>query len=296
MKLDPHQLDHLADIACEAALAAGEVIRAYTPGKVAVQQKAGGDSLASQVVTEVDEKCQDAILSKLASTMDEFDLALLAEELPDDGSRLNKDYFWCIDPLDGTLPFTQGKLGYAVSIALVRRDGTPVVGVVYDPVEQVLRRAVHGQGLQVNGKSWIKPDPIPRADSTVRFYMDCSFETDPGRAELTVQIQEQAKRMGFSKSEIIIGGGAVLNACSVLDHPHAVYTKAPKEETGGGSIWDFAATACIFWEANAYAGDCFGKPLFLNNAKSLFFNHCGVCYSSTEGLAKELNKEYGSIH
>ena len=55
-----------------------------------------------------------------------YDLALLTEELEDDGSRHVKDYFWCIDPIDGTLPFTQKKPGYGVSIALVARDGASV--------------------------------------------------------------------------------------------------------------------------------------------------------------------------
>jgi fructose-1,6-bisphosphatase/inositol monophosphatase family enzyme len=64
---------------------------------------------------------QAAVLEVLAPTFKAYDLGLLTEELADDGSRFEKDYFWSIDPLDGTLPFTQGKPGYAVSIALVRR-------------------------------------------------------------------------------------------------------------------------------------------------------------------------------
>ena len=52
--------------------------------------------------------------------------------------RLELNYFWCIDPLDGTLPFIEGKVGYAVSIGLVSRDGTPLIGVVCDPYHQTL--------------------------------------------------------------------------------------------------------------------------------------------------------------
>ncbi len=35
--------------------------------------------------------------------------------------------------MDGTLAFINGHPGFAVSIALVAQDGTPQIGVVYDP-------------------------------------------------------------------------------------------------------------------------------------------------------------------
>ena len=134
MQLNQTALGRLAGIATKAAREAGTLI-AHTNGReVAVQHKAGGESLASQVVTEVDERSQAIILKHLRPTCAAYDLALLSEELPDDGSRLEKDAFWCIDPLDGTLPFTEGIPGYAVSIALVARDGTPLIGVVTDPI------------------------------------------------------------------------------------------------------------------------------------------------------------------
>lgn len=77
----------------------------------------------------------------------------MTEESPDNRERLKKDFFWCIDPLDGTLPFIESTSGYAVSIALVAHDGTPYIGVIYDPVEQVLYHAVKGCGVLRNGKS-----------------------------------------------------------------------------------------------------------------------------------------------
>jgi 3'-phosphoadenosine 5'-phosphosulfate (PAPS) 3'-phosphatase len=47
--------------------------------------------------------------------------------------HLNKDYFWCIDPLDGTLPFIEGLTGYAVSVALVARNGKPLLSAIFLP-------------------------------------------------------------------------------------------------------------------------------------------------------------------
>lgn len=288
MHLDSNQLDQLADLACEAALAAGNVICSHAPSSVAVKQKAGGDSLASQVVTEVDEKCQAVILNKLNASIVEYDLALLTEELPDDGSRLVKDFFWCIDPLDGTLPFTHGKPGYAVAIALVSRGGVPMIGVVYDPVEEVLWRSVAGHGLRLNGESWVRPEPLANAYDSIQFHVDCTFESDPHQAELTDQMQTLARRMGFHEAVIKIGGGAVLNACTVLEAPSSVYMKAPKPKLGGGSIWDFAATACIYEEAGAYVRDFSGGTLDLNSKAHTFFNHCGVCFCSDLELGTRL--------
>ena len=105
----------LTQKAVKAASNTGQLIRSYRDKDVHVMQKEGGSTLASQVVTEVDRKSQDSILQVLLPTCDELDIALLAEEDEDDRGRLESAYFWCIDPLDGTLPFINGQPGYSVS-------------------------------------------------------------------------------------------------------------------------------------------------------------------------------------
>ena len=84
----------LTEKAVKAASNAGQLIRSYRDKDVNVMQKEGGSTLASQVVTEVDRKSQDAILQVLLPTCDEFDIALLAEEDEDDRGRLESAYFW----------------------------------------------------------------------------------------------------------------------------------------------------------------------------------------------------------
>ena len=290
MKLDTKELKRLAEIAAEAALAAGQVIAEHTAGQVRVRHKEGGDSLASQVVTEVDERAQAAILEVLAPSIERYDLALLTEESPDDGSRFKKDYFWCVDPLDGTLPFTQGKPGYAVAVALVRRDGEPMIGVVCDPVQAKLYSAVSGCGLTLNGRGWNRSAARAEVDS-LHFYVDCTFETDPRRDAMTAQMNALAEGLGYTQMKIGVGGGAVCNACQVLENPPAVYIKPPKPEHGGGSFWDFASTACLFTEAGASVRDFAGKRLDLNSPTHSFFNHCGVCFCSDKALAERVMVE-----
>ena len=51
--------------AVQAAREAGRIIRSYQDREVDVFHKEGGDTYASQVVTEVDRKAQDAILQVL---------------------------------------------------------------------------------------------------------------------------------------------------------------------------------------------------------------------------------------
>ena len=97
-----------------------------------------------------------------------------------------------------------------------------------------------------------------------------------------------AVKLGYKKTRIHIGGGAVLNACYVLENPPAIYFKPSKPELGGGCFWDFAATACLFHEAGAHVSDFTGKPLELNRAEGFFMNHCGVCYASNSELAEAL--------
>jgi 3'(2'), 5'-bisphosphate nucleotidase len=60
--------------------------------------------------------------------------------------RRGWDYFWLIDPLDGTREFLKKNDEFSVNIALVRKN-SPVAGLIYSPVDQVLYFSVPGQGV-----------------------------------------------------------------------------------------------------------------------------------------------------
>ena len=95
-------LPELCDVALDAARAAGSLIQEYRQSKLEVNRKQGGDTYASQVVTEVDIACEALIIDRLKDSCTKYNIALLSEEMEDDGSRFERDYFWCIDPMDGT--------------------------------------------------------------------------------------------------------------------------------------------------------------------------------------------------
>ena len=276
----------LTEKAVKAASNAGQLIRSYRDKDVNVMQKEGGSTLAPQVVTEVDRKSQDAILQVLLPTCDELDIALLAEEDEDDRGRLESAYFWCIDPLDGTLPFINGQPGYSVSIGLVAKDGTPVIGVVYDPVHDVLYQATKGQGLRRNNERW----SLMQDSQALTFTYDRSFAEDPNFNQVKDELEAYTHSLGLNEFNPIHYGGAVLNACHVLENGPGCHFKFPKSQDGGGSLWDYAATACLYEEGGAVVSDVFGNSLELNRPDSTYMNHRGALYATNKELAKRVRE------
>lgn len=269
-------LSHLLKVAIKAARAAGTVIQKHVTEEVTVQKKQGGASYASQVVTAVDIESEQVILSHLSPTCEELGLALLSEETEDNGSRFEKDFFWCIDPMDGTLPFINKQPGFSVSIALVARDGTPFIGVVFDPSTDTLYHAIKGEGAFKNEVIW----KIRQSNSYLTYVTDKKLQDTPRAAEIKALLAEKVEALGFTGIREISGAGAVLTAIRVLENGPACMLKFPKKELGGGSLWDFAATACIYQELGLAATNFDGGKLDLNRQDSSFMNHEGVFYEN----------------
>jgi len=268
-------LTSLSQTAIKAALAAGAVIQQYLNEDIKVEKKAVGTSEASQVVTIVDKECEAIILHHLLPTCETYDLALLSEESEDDGSRFEKDFFWCIDPMDGTLSFIQNRPGFSVSIALVAKDGTPCIGVVFDPSTDTLYHAIIDQGAFKDHQPW----NLGQWNTHLTYVTDRKLKDTPQREKIQRILSEQVGRLGLIGIRQIDGAGSVLNAIRVLENGPAFMVKLPKEENGGGSIWDFAATACIYQELNLPATNFEGGQLDLNRNDSTFMNHEGIYMS-----------------
>lgn len=287
MKLLSTDLNILCQTAIKAAKQAGALINSYVDKNVRVQNKVAADSLASQVVTEVDVKAQDTILEVLSPTLAKYDLALLTEESVDDKSRFEKEYFWCIDPMDGTLAFTEKTPGYAVSIALVSKSGESQLGVVFDPVTETLYHAIKGEGAFKNNEVW-NPNLSTSGKSSFTLQIDRTFLNHDNFDFFLKELKTYAKDLGIAELNIQKQAGAVLNAIWTLDEAPSCYFKLPKATLGGGSLWDFAATACIISEAGAYGKSFDGSPLDLNRSDSTFMNHKGVLYASDKNIATKI--------
>src|SRR5436309_6624037 len=134
------------EVATELARAAGAVLIGHYNSPFLVEQKINALQEMEEV-TAADREANDLIVRRLAA---EFpDDGILAEESADTERRLEKDRVWMIDPMDGTKNFIQRDGDFAVQIGLAV-NGESVAGVVYQPVREVLYRAVRNCG------SWIE--------------------------------------------------------------------------------------------------------------------------------------------
>ena len=285
MQLSDTDLRQLHDLAIEAARRAGAHIQpqAGKPQEVMAKE---GHTPASRVLTEVDLESQRLILEVLGDSMEQFGLGLLTEESADDASRHQSDYFWCIDPIDGTLPFIENVPGYSVSVGLVSRAGEPAVGVVLDPVENTVYHAWRGGGVLRNS------EPFGLGSgSQLTLVIDRSMAEQENYAGVLSRVEEIADSSGLEGVRVLDKGGAAMNACWVLDHAPAVYFKPPKPQRGGGASWDFAGTACLFRELEGGAvGDFYGNPLKLNREGEPYMNKEGVIFASSERLASAVRR------
>jgi 3'(2'), 5'-bisphosphate nucleotidase len=135
----------LLEIAKIASLEAGvEIIKIYESGDFGIEAKADNSPL-----TLADKAAHNVIVKHLEKS----GLPILSEEgkkIPFE-DRKDWEYFWMVDPLDGTKEFTQKNGQFTVNIALIHQ-GKVVLGVVYPPVWQKLYYAIQGQGAFVEAE------------------------------------------------------------------------------------------------------------------------------------------------
>jgi 3'(2'), 5'-bisphosphate nucleotidase len=67
----------------------------------------------------------------------------LSEESKDNLERLNKEFVWVIDPIDGTKEFVKKNGEFAINIALLQNN-KPVLGFVVVPIKNIYYYAVAG--------------------------------------------------------------------------------------------------------------------------------------------------------
>lgn len=120
-------IDQHLKIAIEAAEEASiEIVKIYESDDFDMEQK---DDLSP--LTKADKKGHEVIMQHLLKTR----LPVLSEEgksIPY-ADRVKWEYFWMVDPLDGTKEFIKRNGEFTVNIALIY-NGVPVLGVVAVPV------------------------------------------------------------------------------------------------------------------------------------------------------------------
>ena len=138
-----------------------------------------------------------------------------------------------------------------------------------------------------------KPDQQPSSGTVLSLFTDRSFISSEQRDQMIFALEEIARVLGLAGLNVDASAGAVMNACKVLANAPACYVKLPKEN-GGGSLWDYAATACIFSEAGAVATDIYGRRFELNRVGSTLMCHRGILFATDETLAQRLRAMFRS--
>lgn len=138
---------------------AGAKLRAFFVQGVETEYKGDVD-----LVTVADRTSEKLIRERLAEAFPEH--GVYGEEGTRD--RLEGEFRWYVDPLDGTTNFAHGFPHFCVSLGLEKRtpgqpageDGTLAAAVIYDPLLDELFAAERGRGATLNGRP-MRVSPTP---------------------------------------------------------------------------------------------------------------------------------------
>lgn len=223
--------------AIQASLTAGEEIMKVYDEDFTIEQKADRSP-----VTDADKNAHHAICEALK----DLNFPVLSEEgiIADYALRKNWEYFWMVDPLDGTKEFIKHNGEFTVNIALIHQQRS-VLGVIFSPVLNTLYFAAQGIGsykLQIidavddNLQGIISQSlRLPFEHSSKKFTVAASRSHFSAETEMFVDgLKTIHKEIDFKRS------GSSIKLCWVAEGAADVYPRfAPTME------WDTAAGQAI---------------------------------------------------
>ncbi|HEX5281068.1 MAG TPA: 3'(2'),5'-bisphosphate nucleotidase CysQ [Micropepsaceae bacterium] len=122
---------------------AGEIARHYYGGKYRSWEKSRGNP-----VTEADIEIDRFLKHTLLSARPEY--GWLSEETEDDPARLQREFVFIADPIDGTHGFLKQRPHFTI-VAAVVHQGRPVSAAIFNPITGEMFEAVKGKGAKKNG-------------------------------------------------------------------------------------------------------------------------------------------------
>jgi 3'(2'), 5'-bisphosphate nucleotidase len=214
-------------------------------------------------------------------------LPVLSEEgrdIPYD-ERKGWEYFWLVDPLDGTKEFIKRNGEFTVNIALIHAN-KPVLGVIYVPVKDTFYFAAAGIGAYKLTKTKIVVDNMPVneiLDKSQKLPLSVNNKkSDSGddkhttneRASLTVigsrshgtkEFSEFIEHMKEKHGEIeLISAGSSLKFCLVAEGMADIYPRF-----GPTMEWDTAAGQAIVEQVD-------GRVIDIQTKEPLKYNKCNL--------------------
>ena len=224
--LEKIDLDELRDIALDASRAVMEVYKR----DFSVYEKEDKSPMS-----EADLLGNEIICKALAK----FSLPILSEEnkLVSFDERKKWDYFFCVDPLDGTKEFIKRNGEFTINIALIDRD-TPIAGVVYAPALDLMFSAKKGGGAFKNNEKL--PLKIKRD----------SYKIVASKTQMSKETSDFIENLKVDKPKEFVSMGSSLKLCLVASGEADIYPRlAPTME------WDTAAADAIVRESGKMTYD-----------------------------------------
>ena len=161
--------------------------------------------------------------------------------------RKNWEYYWCIDPIDGTKEFIKKNGEFTVNIALIYKN-KPVLGVVYAPVLNDIYYAKQNSGAFKNSIQ------IPTIRDDEKLIIVAS------KSHLTKETEDFISNIKSPKIKQLVSKGSSLKLCMIASGEADIYPRlSPTKE------WDTAAAHAIVLES--------GKNVYkFNTDEQLVYN------------------------
>ena len=218
---------NLEDIVAIAQKAGDAIMQIYTKD-FTIEYKDDKSPL-----TEADTKSNKIICNALEKLYPNIPIMSEENKQTEYEVRKNWDYYWCIDPIDGTKEFIKKNDEFTVNIALIHKD-TPVLGVVYAPAIDEMYKAKKGDGaFKNNQKLPLQTNPNPKE----KLFVVAS------KSHLSLETQEFIDNLETKEIEQVSKGSS-LKLCMVAEGKADIYPRlAPTME------WDTAAADAIVRES-----------------------------------------------
>lgn len=191
-------------------------------------------------LTAADRESNQVIIQHLQQAYPDIPMISEENKAVPYADRASWDWFWLIDPLDGTKEFIKRNGEFTVNIALVHR-GKPVLGVIYVPAQGITYYAVEGQGsykVEKDGQRRAIGVKQPNPEKLVLI----GSRSHPS-AEFDAYLQE--KQQQYREVDFVAAGSS-LKFCLVAEGIADVYPRL-----GPTMEWDTGAGHAIALEAGA---------------------------------------------
>ena len=199
------------------------------------------------IVTSLNQLQVNSLLKKRIPILSEEGRSIPYEE------RKNWDYFWMIDPLDGTKEFVKKNGEFTINIALIHKKN-PVLGVVYSPVLNVCYWAKSNEGAFKDGKK------LPLKTMVQRDV----YKIVASRSHMSSETKDFIEAIDTDKEKEIISIGSSLKICLVSEGEADIYPRL-----GPTMEWDTAAAHAIVNESDGLFNRYIDNGAHLYNKKNL---------------------------